>query len=448
MRDEEIIERIRIDRRHDATPARIGRHDVVVETVRLGAAVGELTTVFRVRDGVITLLRAARGTFRADVAATLLDTADRMPGDLGGVVHVAELRADGLALDRAAVFRPSQAFNDPELASLTVAAVPVHRSEVREGETTAAFEETTGKLMRLPVNEWDRQPKPRAHARLLDDWPGGRMRKVKKPGMWPAERLFTEVAPDLGIEVRLEATDVRGHRLVLSRTWDRLTGVLTLASDTEKHASSAETHAGDTESHASSADTHANGTEPYASSADTHANGTEPHASSADTHASGTEILASGAGRRAEKHPVDVPRLAAWPALEAIFAGREVRPADLTVAGTPETDVLDVTFQTAARGWAGAPRLDTLADALSLLTTPGLHTPGDWAAFTSRSGTVVQVRCEDDGRLWLESPDARSSRSLGRHVTVDEASRMVTILAREDRSAVAELGGLSTVSWG
>ncbi|MEU4221798.1 hypothetical protein [Actinoplanes sp. NPDC026623] len=55
--------------------------------------------------------------------------------------------------------------------------------------------------------------------------------------------------------------------------------------------------------------------------------------------------------------------------------------------------------------------------------------------------------CTDDGLLWLETPDPATKRSLGRLVTVDEAAGLLAILAREDRSAVADLPGVETVAW-
>ncbi|MEV6299450.1 hypothetical protein AB0M02_08605 [Actinoplanes sp. NPDC051861] len=380
MRDEEIVERITAMRQRDSVPARIGRHDVRMETMRLGAAVGELTTIFRVRDGAVTLLRADRGSFREDVAAALLDAADETPDELSGRVHVQPLTVDDLRLDRVVAYRSEMGWTgDPELDAVTTTIAPVHRSEVRPDEPTAAFEDNIGMLMRLPINTWSRPPKPRADTRQLDDWPGGRMRRSRRTAPWPAEYLFTEVAPDLGSGVRVEASDVRGHRLVVSRSWDRLTGTLTLP-------------------------------------------GTD------------TEL------------PVDVPRLAAWPALAPIFAGGDVTLATLTGSGRRERDVLDVTYGT-EEGGIEVPALRSLDYCIDLLDVI-LRELESWAVFASRSDAVVQVRCEGDKLLWLETPDAEAGSSVGKYASLDEVVQMLTVLAREDRSAVAELEDLTTVIWG
>ncbi|MBF9133567.1 hypothetical protein I0C86_32210 [Plantactinospora sp. S1510] len=71
---------------------------------------------------------------------------------------------------------------------------------------------------------------------------------------------------------------------------------------------------------------------------------------------------------------------------------------------------------------------------------------GAWLCCRGRSGGIVQMRWEQR-RLWLETPDPEASASLGRHVTIPEAERMIRALATEDRVAVPELGGLTTDSW-
>jgi hypothetical protein len=71
----------------------------------------------------------------------------------------------------------------------------------------------------------------------------------------------------------------------------------------------------------------------------------------------------------------------------------------------------------------------------------------DFLVCVGRSGGCVQMKWEGN-RLWLESPDSAAGTSIGRHVSIDEAERMITILAAEDHVAVGELGDLETARWG
>ncbi|MEU4420441.1 hypothetical protein AB0F81_07415 [Actinoplanes sp. NPDC024001] len=376
MTDDEIIERLRTARPFPAVPARIGGHDVRVETVPMPD--GATTTVFRVRDGRVTVLRAELGSFREDVAAALLD----LPAEPSGVVRAVALHVAGLALDRAVVRGPGVEFPaDPVLSARTVSVDVAHRSEVLDGEDAAAFLlTTTGKSLGLPLHDWNREPLARADARLLDDWPGGPIRRSRRRFPWPAERLLTQIAPEGPSGVRVEIRDVRGYELVVQRRWDRIVGTLT----------------------------------------------------------------PPGGGTVQE---VDVPRRLAWRAFAPIFRGEDVTGLETVIEGAAETDVLEMRYQTEDRGWAELPALHTLEDCEARLSRHIARTPGNWAVFTSRSDAVVQVSCEDGGRLWLETPDAAAGRSRGRFVTGDEAARMLRILASEDRSAVEELGDLETVSW-
>ncbi|MEU4221799.1 hypothetical protein [Actinoplanes sp. NPDC026623] len=61
MTDEEIAGRIARARRREQTPATIGGHAVLLDTIRLPA--GVVTTVHRVLDGRITVLRATAGSW-------------------------------------------------------------------------------------------------------------------------------------------------------------------------------------------------------------------------------------------------------------------------------------------------------------------------------------------------------------------------------------------------
>jgi hypothetical protein len=70
---------------------------------------------------------------------------------------------------------------------------------------------------------------------------------------------------------------------------------------------------------------------------------------------------------------------------------------------------------------------------------------GSWLAAVHEVG-IVQMRWEKAG-LWLESPFVAESASVGKYATVEEAERMLTILATENRNAIRELDGVTTRPW-
>ncbi|MEE6260694.1 DUF6891 domain-containing protein [Plantactinospora sonchi] len=111
----------------------------------------------------------------------------------------------------------------------------------------------------------------------------------------------------------------------------------------------------------------------------------------------------------------------------------------------PEVGLVEATWEHRAGGQFRAIPLEA-AEAVAALRRMPVRT-GAWACFVGRSGRVVQVRWEQ-GRLWLETPDPQTQTSVGRHVSLPEAERMVSTLAVEDRVAVNELGDLTTVRWG
>jgi hypothetical protein len=145
--------------------------------------------------------------------------------------------------------------------------------------------------------------------------------------------------------------------------------------------------------------------------------------------------------------PVDLPRHDRWTALGPIFAGESLSTRVTALPGTPEANVLEMQYQTQDRGWTSLPLMESLSNCVARLDRRILRTPGNWAAFTSRSDAVIQVKCTSEGRLWLETPDPVAERSHGRRVTVEEATTQLEIPARKDRSAVAELPGVDTVPW-
>ncbi|GID92441.1 hypothetical protein ACFQFC_40400 [Amorphoplanes digitatis] len=377
MTDEEIAERIRRARRCDQAPSTIGGHPVLIDTIRLPA--GTLTTARRVRDGRITMLRASAGSFREDVARALLDVHPVAPG----TVRPIPIDVPGLRLDRALVLGPGEDPElDPELDERTVTVVAVHHSEILPGEAErdlrrAISPHGTGLAHRL--DDWNRHPVPRADARLLDDWPGGAIRRSERLHPWQAERILARVAPEGPAEVRVEIRAMDGHALVLQRRWDRGVGTL--------------------------------------------------------TYPDGTTA------------PVDLPRHDLWARLAPIFLGESLDDLVTVSPGTPETDVLELRYQTLDRGSASLPVLETLDRCTARLDRQILRTPGNWAVFTSRSDAVIQVECTEEGRLWLETPDPSTKRSHGLHVTVQQATTLLEILSREDRSAVTDLPDAETITW-
>lgn len=70
---------------------------------------------------------------------------------------------------------------------------------------------------------------------------------------------------------------------------------------------------------------------------------------------------------------------------------------------------------------------------------------GSWLC-AAGTGGVVQQRWED-GRLWLETPHPADGTATGKYARLDEAERMLTVLATEDRVAVVDLDGVTTAPW-
>jgi hypothetical protein len=110
-----------------------------------------------------------------------------------------------------------------------------------------------------------------------------------------------------------------------------------------------------------------------------------------------------------------------------------------------ETGLIEVTYQCMPAGpqeTAGRPM--SLPEILAVVR--GLPTRTDsWLAAVHEAG-IVQMRWEN-GRLWLESPFVAESASVGRYADLDDAERMLTILATENRNAIRELDGVTTNPW-
>ncbi|MEU4569933.1 hypothetical protein [Micromonospora sp. NPDC023956] len=115
-----------------------------------------------------------------------------------------------------------------------------------------------------------------------------------------------------------------------------------------------------------------------------------------------------------------------------------------TPAGEP--GLIEVTYQTNPNGpneSDGLPlRWDETAEIVRRMPTR----TGSWLSAITPSGGIVQMSW-DDGQLWLETPHPDEATSTGTHATVQEAERMLRILAEEDRVAIAELPGAVRRPW-
>jgi hypothetical protein len=110
-----------------------------------------------------------------------------------------------------------------------------------------------------------------------------------------------------------------------------------------------------------------------------------------------------------------------------------------------ETGLIEVTYQcmpTGPQQAAGRPM--SLPEILAVVRRLPTRTDS-WLAATHEAG-VVQMRWEN-GKLWLESPFVAESASVGKYASLDEAERMLTILATENRNAIRELDGVTTKPW-
>ncbi|MBO3737079.1 DUF6891 domain-containing protein [Actinoplanes flavus] len=111
-----------------------------------------------------------------------------------------------------------------------------------------------------------------------------------------------------------------------------------------------------------------------------------------------------------------------------------------------EAGLIEVTYQTLPGGPAeSAGRPMTIAEVTDVLRRLPTRT-GSWLSAVGRSGGCVQVVWEEAG-LWLETPDVEAAASVGKHTTLDDAERMLGVLADEDRVAVRELPGVISRPW-
>ncbi|GAA3232447.1 hypothetical protein GCM10010532_068560 [Dactylosporangium siamense] len=127
------------------------------------------------------------------------------------------------------------------------------------------------------------------------------------------------------------------------------------------------------------------------------------------------------------------------------FDGLRLIRGEEAVAGE-EPGLLDVTYEYLPTGPSeGASRPMVLPELLDVVRRLPTRTDS-WLSAISATGGIVQMRYED-GRLWLETPHPDEGAATGKHASLEEAERMLTVLATEDRVAIAELDGVTTQRW-
>ncbi|RFU37339.1 hypothetical protein DZF91_33380 [Actinomadura logoneensis] len=378
-----LTELIQEDRADPALPARIGRHDVLVERGFIG------TFVYRISGGHVLVLHANRG-YREDVAAALLDAVADLAdaGDLGSTVRLRPIEVPGFPLDRAALLGPGHTafFHDTPLADRGMQVIPVHRSEAVDGEEYETFwPGVIGKNLSIRHYDWTREPTPRADVRRLDSGVGGpfrrnsRSRRSSRPALLKASTVLEQELPVLPDGVRVSVMDTRGHDLRLHREWDRLRGTLRLPGE--------------------------------------EIDVDIPRLAASDVFGplfGGAEFDPALFNRPAESEHM----------LAMSVNDKERRRHD----DTERPASLDECLR-----W-----LDALAP------TDGNHLV---FTGRSGGVVQMRWEGPGEPRLWLETPEPAHRHSRGRHVTRDEAASMIEALAREDRVAVDDLGALETVPW-
>ncbi|MFI7610791.1 hypothetical protein ACIBP6_06080 [Nonomuraea terrae] len=225
-----LAELIQEGRPGPAVPARVGHHDVLVESSWVGVF------VYQIRGDRVLVIHANKG-YRDDVVGALLDAVDDLADadDLGSIVRLRPIEVSGFALDRAVLLGPGHSpfFKNTPFADRGMQVIPVHRSEAVDGEEYEAFwPGVIGKNLAVRHHDWTREPSSRADVRRLDDGKGGvyrhnrHSRSSSKPALVKARMVLEQDLPVLPDDVRLSVMDTRGHDLRLRREWDRLRGTL------------------------------------------------------------------------------------------------------------------------------------------------------------------------------------------------------------------------------
>ncbi|MEU8004349.1 hypothetical protein AB0B66_24605 [Catellatospora sp. NPDC049111] len=128
------------------------------------------------------------------------------------------------------------------------------------------------------------------------------------------------------------------------------------------------------------------------------------------------------------------------------FDGLRLLTGDDDPQAPDEPGLLEVTYESQPDGGSAFPSVPMmLPEVLDVLRRLPTRT-NSWLCAVSASDAVVQMRWEQDG-LWLETPHPEDATSTGKYATLDEAVRMLTVLAAEDRSAMPELEGAARRPW-
>lgn len=135
----------------------------------------------------------------------------------------------------------------------------------------------------------------------------------------------------------------------------------------------------------------------------------------------------------------DGRRVGRFDGLRLLNGGDDPQAAD-------EPGLLEVTYESQPNGpsvFPGVPMM--LPEVLDVLRRLPTRTKS-WLCAVSASDVVVQMSWEEGG-LWLETPHPEDATSTGKFATLDEAVRVLTVLAAEDRSAVGDLDGATRRPW-
>lgn len=124
---------------------------------------------------------------------------------------------------------------------------------------------------------------------------------------------------------------------------------------------------------------------------------------------------------------------------------RLLRGGDVSGDVPDEPGLVEVTYcnlPTGEQQYQSRPmELPEILDVLRRLPTR----TNSWLCAVHDAGCVQM--CWEGGRLWLETPNPADQSSTGKYASLDEAERMLTILATEHRNGVAELDEVTTKPW-
>lgn len=125
--------------------------------------------------------------------------------------------------------------------------------------------------------------------------------------------------------------------------------------------------------------------------------------------------------------------------LTLLRGGDDPQPPD-------EPGLLEVTYESMMHGPKAFPAVPmVLPEVLDVLRRLPTRT-NSWLCAVSAAEAVVQLRWESGG-LWVETPHPEDATSTGKYATLDEAVHLLTVLATENRSAIADLPGVTRQPW-